>query len=163
MPVLVPLLIRRRHLHLTQIYFPSPGGDITPPYRKRPGEQRGIWWGQESSRGLCGAQVRKVDGAEMPARGSRDGLAFGLFHVVVCAPPGSAGSSGGPCRCSQVCFILLHPVTCGSALFFSLTATRTKTLKLCHQPFISHTSAALEARPGCSGWAGAALPLQLPP
>lgn len=122
--VFISLLILGRHLHLAHVYFLSPGGDITPPYRKRPGKQRGIWWGQESSRGLCGAQVRKEDGAETPARGRRVRVAFGLFHVVACVPPGSAGSSGGPCRCSQVCFILLYSIICGSVLFFSITAAR---------------------------------------
>lgn len=125
--VLVSLLVLGRHLHLTQVYFLSPGGGITPPYRKRPGKQRGIWWGQESSRGLCGAQVRKEDGAETPARGRRVGLAFGLFHAVARVPPGSAGTSGGACGCSPVCFILLHSIICGSALLFSMTAARQTT------------------------------------
>lgn len=123
--VLFSLAIAFRHLHLTQVYSLSPGVDFTSPYRKRPREQRGIWWGQATARGLPGAQVRKRDGAETPARGSRARPAFGLFHLVVCVPPASTGSSRG-CWCSRVwlcvCFMCLHSVACGCALLFRVTA-----------------------------------------
>lgn len=93
--VLFPLLLLWGHLHLPQVYSLPPGGNVTDSHSQRRREQRGVWREEATGEAIRGAQVRERDGAEPPARATRDGLVIRSVHAVICDPPGPAPAFSG--------------------------------------------------------------------